>query len=117
MNSEMKSEKFDTALAAKILDDPDLSKWFFDVCMGLTPEIKLSDELVKKMERHKFVLKTNLGLQLGPAGEEFARKLGLSSDKDRVDLIPILIDYMTGRNSKTPRKDKKGNSECDKENK
>lgn len=117
MHSEMRNEKFDTAMAAKILEDPDLSKWFFDVCMGLTPEVQLSDELAEKMESYKFVLRTNLGLQLGPAGEEFARMLGLISDKDRLDLIPILLDYMTGRNSKILRKDKKGTSESDKENK
>jgi len=117
MYREEENVDYDTSLAVKILDDPTLCSWFFHVCIGRTPGVEVSEEIAKEMERQRFVLKTDLGLQLGPAGKKFVRKLGLVSEKDQLDLNPVLLDYMSGRTPKEPKKDKKEPSEGNKENK
>ena len=117
MHDEMINKDFDNALAAKILGDAAISEWFFNVCIGRKPKVRISAKIAKEMERQKFVIKTASGLKLGLAGEEFARKLGLLIGKEQTDLIHGLLDHMSGRTSKGSRKNKKKPSKGNKENK
>lgn len=100
MNSDFRTTKFDTALAAKILDDSVLCTWFFELCIGRRPTVKVSEDTMSTMQRHGFVVKADSGLKLGPAGEAFARALGLIREKTPLDLVPELLEHLSGGISK-----------------
>jgi len=115
MHNRSERSSFNSALGAEILEDPDLAQWFFELCIGRTPQVKVSMEILGEMEKSGFVEKTDAGFKLGSDGKEFARRLGLISGKDPLDLVPDLLDYMMGRSSEASGKDKKRPSKGNKE--
>lgn len=77
MHKKGERSNFNRALGARILEDPGLAQWFFELCVGKTPQVKVSKEILGEMEKSGFVEKTDAGFKIGSYGEEFARRLGI----------------------------------------
>ena len=77
----MVSDKFEidatTELKAKILENEQLSEWFFDLCIGREPSIKVTEDTLSLMEKNEIIIRKKSGLDLGEVGKDFWRKLGL----------------------------------------
>ena len=106
MRNKNEKTSFNSALGAKILEDPSLAQWFFDLCIGRSPQVEVSKEILDEMEKSEFIERTDAGFKLGTAGKAFAHTLGLIQDKTPLELVPILMDYMSGRVSKIDEKKK-----------
>lgn len=107
MHKKSEKSSFNSALGAKILEDPSLAQWFFELCIGRAPQVKVSKEIIREMEKSEFVEKTDAGFKLGAAGEEFGRKLGIIRGKTALDYVPILLEHMGGGAQESSEKEKK----------
>jgi len=81
----MKFHKLDrnsqTKLQAMILGDPDLSQWFFELCIGQKPSIEVLEDKIRLLEKHDIIRRTETGFELGESGKEFGLVLGLIQEE------------------------------------
>lgn len=86
-----------TELKAKILDDQQLSEWFFDLCIGREPSTKVPEETLSLMERHEIIVRTESGFELGEIGKDFGRKLGLIHGEGPASLLKQVLEHLGGK--------------------
>ncbi len=97
----MDPDKFEidskTELKAKIIENEQLSEWFFDLCIGRKPSIKVPEDTLNLMEKHEIIVRKKSGLELGEVGKDFGKKLGLIQEEGHISLLKQLLEHLGGK--------------------